>query len=264
MKTTLYNLVSEAKEQELFNKLSVDFPEMIETSKSIEVIEWEDEFAIADKNPEIIDLYQFYSDLLKQNQITSEEFQNRMQSLSNEYASKTVGISFIDKMQVSFRNSEKPTFAVALHELGHCHYKETDIIWGAMYGGGESLMWLGLTGRSKVSEKEILLYHTLLHDAYKRPEQLAKEIAEKIVSQTKLKCQPHLYSIMLYAGTIPDGLTKYIEGKEEIFTDLCHDKWHEVKVDSKNIRSFLINLVEGIKYNDSFYLTFAKVIGITH
>jgi hypothetical protein len=152
---TVFTLLSTHYSQYLF-LLKEAFPSMLETAKKTPVFPWKEEYNIADKNPEIIETIKHFESLLLRGLITEKEFQDKLSSVKFKYASRTEGIAFINEGFVSFRD-EKPSMGVILHELGHIHFKENDYIWGALYGGGEKLFWLGLKKdyNFKVKEKHV-------------------------------------------------------------------------------------------------------------
>jgi len=129
-------------EYELWKKA---FPKMYEFAEQVEVIPWQEEFALEDKNPEIIDRINFYQELLKNGMITEKEYMKRMGEI-NTFARKTLGIAFVEERKVAFRE-RVPSLQVALHELGHIFFEKRDDVWSDKYAGGETLMWAIATGR---------------------------------------------------------------------------------------------------------------------
>jgi hypothetical protein len=129
---------------EVFEKWKKKFPLMYEYAEKVEVIPWSDEYAVADRNPEIIDALEYY-DFLRENGLISDEEHNKYITELNKQmkgiASKTLGIAFMEENKVSFRE-KAPKLYVALHELGHCYFKKPDPLWASSYGGGEDIMWL--------------------------------------------------------------------------------------------------------------------------
>jgi hypothetical protein len=58
-----------------FPFIAKKFHDFTEFSKSVEVIPWQEEFAVADHNPEVIDHLEFLEKLLEMKAITQEEFE---------------------------------------------------------------------------------------------------------------------------------------------------------------------------------------------
>lgn len=251
----------------LFPKIEKLFPELIETSKEITVIQWRDEFQVADKNPEVVDEMDFYELLLRNKMITEKEYHSHINKLLSQanYISRTEGVAFIETKEISFRSSN-PHIAHIVHEIGHIHYAEPDPVWSAAHGGGEMLVQLALWKNYMTDDKAIRKYHSLIHLASVMPEKTAKEIAESIIEKTKLPCYPHLYAIQLFSGTIPDGLTRQCreKGLESLFNNLEDPKWEQIKVDYQGIRLFLTDILEGLKFEDSFSIAFAKAIELVY
>ncbi|WP_028841997.1 hypothetical protein [Thermodesulfovibrio yellowstonii] len=250
---------------EIFPRLSLLFPAMIETAKDVEVIPWQEEFAVADKNPEVIDSIEFFELLFKNGVITEEECRDNISKILSQagYSSRTEGIAFIEDRQVAFR-SPKPSISVVLHELGHIHFGEPDIIWSATYGGGEALMWLGLSKKFYIDEPCVLFYHTLLKEAYEKPQDVAKQVATVITEKIKIDCYPHIATLALFAGTILDGVMNELREKrlEHLFSDLLNPEWEKITPTRTMVWGFLVDLVEGLKWNDSFYSAYAKALGL--
>lgn len=238
---------------------------MVEASKEVEVIPWQEEYQIADKNPEVIDTIDFYEMMLKQGLINEEKFRKIIDNVISGYASRTEGIAFIENKTVSFRK-ETPDFSVVLHELGHVYFQEPDVVWSAAYGGGELLMWLGLKKQYFIDEDCIRIYHALIHDAFSRPIQVAKEISERIVTKLALNCYPCLFAIELMGGTLPEDIHQKLQGKklEDIMFELSDPRWKKLnkEVSSHDVFHFLQNLTAGLQYKDPFYMNYAITLNI--
>lgn len=250
---------------EVFPRLQLLYPAMVETARDVEVIPWQDEFQVADRNPEVIDAVEFFQMLLKNGLISEQECSESVNKIVSEagYSSRTEGIAFVEKRQVSFRRA-RPEIWIVLHELGHVHFQEPDVIWSAQYGGGESLMHLGLFRKFHVEESSVLLYHTLLKDAHQDPEGISRHIAVTVVERTGIRCYPHVAALSLFSGSIPDGLMGVLKetGTVELFSDLNSLEWKKVPVTRRMVLDFLINTVEGLKWGDSFSIAFAKALGL--
>lgn len=249
---------------DIFSKLQKLFPEFIESAKTITIIPWQEEFQIADKNPELLDAMDFYAMLYKNKMISQEEYEKQINELFTQakgYISRTEGISFIKEREISFR-SPKPKITYVIHEIGHIHYEEPDPVWSATYGGGELLMQLALFQNYTTNDASIRHYHSIIHNASILPENTTRELAEAIIQKTKLPCYPSLHAISLFSGAIPDGLWEQLRGRklEEIYDKLSDSRWEQVKVTYSNIRIFLTGVLEGLRYRDSFSIAFAKAL----
>jgi hypothetical protein len=251
---------------DIFPKLKKLFPEFIESARTITVVPWEESFQIADKNPEILDTIDFYEMLYKNNLISQEEYEKQINELfaqTKGYVSRTEGIAFIKERKISFR-SLKPKTTYVIHEIGHVHYEEPDPVWSATYGGGEMLMQLALFQNYVTNDKAIRQYHSIIHKASSQPKSIAKELAETIIEKTKLPCYPNLYAISLFAGTVLNGLISQLKAKklERIYSDFESPLWENLEVSYSDIRAFLANVLEGLRYGDGFFTAFAKALGL--
>jgi hypothetical protein len=254
------------EKSDIFSKLQKLFPEFVESAETITVIPWQEEFQIADKNPEIIDAMDFYAMLYKNKMISQEEYERQINELfaqAKGYISRTEGISFIKEREISFR-SPKTKITYVIHEIGHIHYEEPDPVWSATYGGGELLMQLALFQSYTTDDASIRHYHSIIHNASIFPENTAKEIAEAIIQKTKLPCYPSLHAISLFSGAIPNGLWEQLRAKklEEIYDKLNDSRWEEIDITYSQIRMFLTNIVDGLRYRDDFSIAFAKALGL--
>jgi len=252
------------EKSDIFSKLQKLFPEFVESAKTITVIPWQESFQIADKNPEIVDAMDFYAMLYKNKIISQEEYERQINELFAQvkgYISRTEGISFIKEREISFR-SPKPKITYVIHEIGHIHYEEPDPVWSATYGGGELLMQLALFQNYTTDDASIRHYHSIIHNASILPKNTAKEIAEAIIEKTKLPCYPSLHAISLFSGAIPDGLWEQLREKklEEIYDKLNDPRWEEIDITYSQIRMFLTNIVDGLRYRDDFSIAFAKAL----
>jgi hypothetical protein len=220
------------------------FPEMFEFSEQVKVIPWETNFAVADKNPEIIDQIELLDTALKSGMITEEEYEEKLKGLKR-YASRTEGVAFIETKEVSFRK-KIPSLYVALHELGHIYFEARyEPTWSQAYGGGEQLMWLIALGKlpsegnNEEKVKKYIDFLELYYTNRRKAERIANEIAEKILKEI--------------------GLTK-----EQTFKT-----WHIPKVEKTAINALLlatgtmpskdyplqmvlVNLLEAVRWNDPF------------
>jgi len=219
------------------------FPQMYNFSSEVEIIPWKDEYAIVDKNPEVIDEIEFWEYLYKNALITEKEYQKKLQELTRP-ASKTIGIAFIKTKQVSFR-TEFPPLLVILHELGHCYYEEEDPIWSSVYGGGEFLMNLILMGKFEGNEETIKYYHSLLHIGYTCPSVLEaklNEVAEELLEE------------ILVAKDIIEILPGVPKTPINIYAS-CSG-WLRRPDDPPTM--VLVEALEGVRWNDSWWVRFVK------
>lgn len=256
---TVFQLLSRLYPEMLF-KLKAHFPQILEFSKKVPVFPWKEEYNIADHNPEVIENLKALENLLSSGAISEEEYLAKSKKLfqDRKYASRTEGIAFIEEGFVSFRD-EKPKIGTILHELGHIYFQEPDIYWNAVYGGGETLFWLALNGSFKISEEHIRRHMEYLKRAYVEPEVLGKELTSLIQEKVKLKgCVPHLYAYMLYAGTLPSVIISH----DISFIDFSSENLLSIPYSTEGVLSFLTNLVEGLRYKDSFYIIYAKAINL--
>lgn len=250
------NLSELLKKYPFYYALKNKFPKMLFLANEIKIIPWEENFNLFDKNPEIIDTIEFLDILLKNNIITSEKYAEYLKNVSKGYASKTMGIAFINKKQVSFR-SQSPHPDIVLHELGHIYFEVNDLLWNASYGGGETLFHLALKEKYTITEHHIRNYHSLLEQTFKNSEKIHKLITDTIAP--KINVYPHLFTICLFAGYIPYFDTQLAY---EFFNDLKSEKWSTIPVDQNHLFSFFQNLIDGLIYRDSTWVFFAKLIGI--
>jgi hypothetical protein len=216
-------------------KFKEKFPKMWDYSKEIEVIEWKKEFGIVDSNPEVIENIEFLDILLKNGMITEKEYTEKLKNLKG-YSSKTLGIAFIEKKQVSFR-SKRPTFYVIVHELGHCYFETPDILWSSAYGGGESILWLIYQNKIEGDEETIKKWMEIIKLSHKERDKViemlndfAKKITEKYQIQIPNNEKP-IIGLMNFAGVL---------AQEELLPF-----------------SFLIDLIEGAKWSDPLFHRFA-------
>jgi hypothetical protein len=231
------------------------FPDFVEFSKSVEVIPWQEEFAVADYNPEVIDYLEFLEKLLQMQAITQEEFEKELSKLPS-YASKTGGVAFIEENVVSFRE-ENPPEHIVVHEIGHCYFKENDRVWSASYGGGESLFWLILRKDLPLNELAVFQYHSWLKRTLEgQVKEVAREVLKKL-SKLNLPVFPHIYTYQLYAGTMGIDASK-IPG--HLLFDLENKEWERVKVSREGLLSFFANLLVGASLSDSIFSAYLQAL----
>lgn len=241
---------------DFYPSLQKKFPSMANLAEEVEVIPWRDEFNVADKNPEVIEALEFLDMLLKNGMITEEQYIEQSRKVATSYASKTMGMAFIKDRKISFREAV-PKPAIVLHELGHVYFQVHDILWNASYGGGEILLHLALNNRYYITEGHIRRYHALLEKTYEDPEGVHKLITDAIAP--RLDVYPHLFTICLFAGYIPDFEARTAF---EFWDDLKSEKWGTIPVEQHHLFAFMQNLVEGLKYDDPAWVNFAEWLGI--
>jgi hypothetical protein len=238
-----------------FPLIAKKFPDFTEFSKSVEVIPWQEEFAVADYNPEVIDYLEFLEKLLQMKAISQEEFEREISKLPS-YASKTGGVAFIEEKVVSFRD-ENPPEHVVVHEVGHCYFRENDRVWSASYGGGESLFWLILRKDLSLNELSIFQYHSWLRRTLEgQVEEVAREIVRKL-SKLNLPVAQHIYAYQLYAGTMGIDAGKI---PPHLLFDLENREWEQIEVSKAGLLSFFANLLVGASLNDSVQMAYLKVL----
>ncbi len=238
-----------------FPLISKKFPDFVEFSKSVEVIPWQEDFAIADHNPEVIDFLEFLETLLQMRAISQEEYEREVSKLP-AYASKTGGVAFIEEGLVSFRE-ENPPEHIIVHEVGHCYFKENDKVWNASYGGGESLFWLILRKDLPLNELSIFQYHSWLRRTLEgQVEEVAKEVLKKL-SKLNLPVFPHIYTYQLFAGTMGIDASKI---PPHLLFDLQNKEWEKIEVSREGLLSFFANLIVGARLGDSVQLAYLQAL----
>lgn len=206
---TLYEFIKKYENgdyAELLNKFKTKFPALFEFTHQISVIPWQPDFAIADKNPEIINQIEFYNFLLKNNIITEQVYKKQISKISNQYSSRTEAISFIHTKQVSFR-SNYPPLHIIIHELGHIYFQTTDLYWNAIYSGGETLLHYTLQNKINLNESEIANYINFLKLIDTAP-QSAYNTLSQIILKTTQKYNipikpPIITNLCLHLGYLP-------------------------------------------------------------
>jgi len=238
-----------------FPLIARKFPDFVEFSRSIEVIPWQEEFAVADHNPEVIDYLEFLERLLQMQAISQEEFERETSKLPS-YASKTGGVAFIEDNVVSFRE-ENPEEHIVVHEVGHCYFKENDRVWNASYGGGESLFWLIIRKNLPLNELAVFQYHSWLKRTLEgQVEEVAREVVRKL-SKLNLPVAQHIYAYQLWAGTLGIDASKI---PPHLLFDLENKEWERVEVSREGLLSFFANLLVGASLNDSVHLAYLQAL----
>ncbi len=232
----LQSLMATYPESEKFKE---KFPRLWEYASKVEVIDWQEEFAVEDYNPEVIDEIDFLRMLLKSGMITQEDYIRKVKTLP--VASKTLAVAFMDEDKVSFR-SKRPPFSVLVHELGHCYFKVPDRLWSSEYAGGESILWLIYHDRLEGDEDTVKAWIDLLKLSYEDREKAMAFLDE--------------FAIRV-ANKYGMDFRKYFEVEERPIVELM--KWAgTIPEESMMPFAFYVNLVEGVRWRDPHYDTFAE------
>ena len=222
------------------------FPRLMDYAKVVEVIPWRKEFEVADRNPEIYDAIQYLKKLREKRAISEEEFKKKMEQLLpiGERVSKTLGIAFTERNEVSFREEVVP-FWLAIHELGHCFFKKPDPVWSGVYGGGEQLLWTIASGFLQGNEETIRKYMEfleLIDENPKKTSEFLNSLAREILGNKGVK---NVGGYALYSGYIPPKMENVIEPEEA-----------PDYLSPETLKSILINFLEGVRWKDTFSLAF--------
>jgi len=227
-----------------FSVIRKKFPDFVEFSKEVEVIPWEEEFAVADYNPEVAKTLRFLHELWKMKALSNEEYEKELKQFENEYSSLTLGVAFIEEKRVSFRFMP-PEEHVVVHEVGHCYFQAHDRVWNSVYCGGETLFWTIIARDLPLNELSIFEYHAWLEDILSgNQEKVEKKILSKL-SKLSLPIYPHILTYALWMGSI---LSDRIP--PELFEDLQSSEWSKVVVQKQDLISFLDNVILGTYYGD--------------
>lgn len=175
-------MVSNYSDDRTFQAFKEKFPKMFEFSKEVKIVPWKEEYAVGDCNPEIVDALKELHESLEKRLISPKEYLERFEELRKEFvkegASKTEGMAFPERKEVSFRD-KKPSFYVVLHELGHVYFKVDDSLWKARFGGGELVFWLILRGEIDAEERNEELVRAYINLFYKlQKEKKVKEVSD--------------------------------------------------------------------------------------
>ena len=231
--------------------LKEKFPGMAKTAEETIVVPWNPSYAIADKNPEVITELERLEELLKMGDINEETYNNLRRKLLKNYASLTLAIAFQQEKKVAFRKP-KPSLRTILHELGHIHFKAGDLLWSAAYGGAEILFWVGFGGAFKTTEKRIQDCIALIDTAFHDPEKAHSIIIERLRPfWEQLDIVPHVGALLVAAGTIPDIA----------FYDSKDSAWQEVPATTHLISQFITNVLDGLRFKDPWFVTYARYLG---
>ena len=217
-----YKAFSQYKEfKDKFKKL---FPSFYKGTLDIEIASWEE-----------------YRDLEKGDVDPDRE--------GKSFSRKIMGVSFWDKRIVAFRNfpPEVPEPTIFLHELGHVHFKVSDVPWNATYGGAEVLFWLIYHEKVNVpnSDRSLAWYVEAFRTAHtgelrdkKRILSLILDIADEV-----LNLKPKTLAAFYHTcGTI----------KPDSFTDFQFEKLDAEVNYEREPFDVLMALLDGAKYDNPF------------
>jgi len=241
-----------------FKTWSEKFPDMYLFASEVEVIPWQEEYQVADRNAEILDELDFWYELYKNKMITKEEYEKRRKEILDKakgILSKTRGIAFIESRAVSFRDNFPPLWVV-LHELGHVYFKEPDPTWSAVYGGGEKLMWLIIKGFAEGNERTLKRWMELLRKTYENPkeaEEILNRTAKNLLSRLNVKITDE--EMQRYLKHFPEEERKKEIYKYCIFSGYLPENPKTVGK-SSSVNAILMNAIEGIKWKDPFWQEF--------
>ena len=208
---------------ELFSKLNRSCPGMVEFSKTVEVIPWQDEFDVT---------------------------------------GDTGAVGFANTKKVSFRSPD-PSFYTVIHELGHVYFEEPDQIWSDLYGGGEGLLWLWLERHMFTTEQAIKTFHQYKRRATDDPESVASDLCNQIFSKLDLPAQPRLYCLRLLAGETPGemGITRS-RFLSDLKNPRWPGWLHTIPVDGKEVDEFLASLLFELRMQNPWYIKYAVALGL--
>ncbi|NPA53870.1 MAG: SHOCT domain-containing protein [Aquificae bacterium] len=265
----LYSFMKEAYPEET-QWLEDTYPNMMQTAKQIKIIPWQDEYAIADRNPEFIDQLKLLQMALDSGLISQEEYQNEVRKIPP--ASKTLAVALRQEKAVSFR--EYPSISVIIHELGHIHFDVDDLEWNSAYGGGENLIHITYSGKGHFTEEQIADYMRLYRHIYLLPleeiNQMAWKIGQAINEGLKemgyTDFPVHPVSLMMTAGIIPS--VEVNEGETVLWNTDPKTldqkiKNGEITFEPKSLKSALLIFIsayiqDGFIHGDPFLLNYGK------
>lgn len=254
------------KDSEFFEKFKTLFPSMYDFLSQIQVIPWQYEFQIADKNPEVITVLEYYEKLLDEGKISKAEFEEiaEQELRKSGFVSRTEGISFRERKEVSFR-TVPPTIFVFLHEVGHIYFNTDDYVWSAKYGGAEVLFWLLLQDRIRAKKPLELVqkYVQMLEHIEVDHKGVESEILAKLRGKinSQFLVSEHLANYMMVAGLIPEGYGEVLEKAREKGVGEDSKEFYSLWESSKDlVRQFLDFVLDGVKWNDGFANAYFKAI----
>lgn len=266
MKMNLLELMREYYPEEA-EKLKEKLPKIYDFAKQVETIQWQKEFEIADKNPELFENLRVLEMLYDSKMISEEDYiRERDKILKSGYSSITMGVAFIDDKKVSFRE-KVPNFIIILHELGHIYFRASDLPWNAMYGGAEILTHFALMDKIEITEKEIKDYIAIYTLVYLAKPEVIEEIEKIIISNITNQEMYRLIPVLFFSGILP-SLSLIEEGEEILYQEYEPEKIEKniqegkIKLNLQALKSSLLTFIsaylqDGIRYRDPFLQRFA-------
>ena len=216
------------------------FPEFYRGTLDIEVRPWSE-----------------YIHLEERYDVNPEVFENRGDP--RRYARKVLGVSFIRKRIVSFRDMP-PAERIFIHEIGHVHFRvSSEQPWNEIYGGAEILFWLILEDRldSENPDQDLKNLVEAMKLAHEGSEEERKYLLERILTELKRKFGfGSLAECYRATGTIPDpgsfknfDLKLFFTEPERLEPDLKAEPFR-----------FLSNLLLAGQYGDPNGISLLKTI----
>lgn len=245
---TAYDLLERYYEESL-ERLKEGFKSFLETAKEIEVIEWQDEFAVADKNPEVILQLEELEKKLKNKEIDEETYKEAVRKIASVPASITIGVAFIDEKKVSFRTTPPP-LRVLLHEIGHIHYKVKDLIWSSTFGGAELLLQAHVAKICNTSDEKLKDLISFMKLCYDNPEEAHSWFVSKcalFIEENSIA--RHIGAIMAYFGTLI---------AENTPIDPTDSEWLNVPVTTRLLIHAVAEILTGLCYREPASVFLAK------
>ena len=119
------------------------------------------------------------------------------------------------------------------------------------------MFWLGLEGRYQIGEAEVRRFHSLFRRAQKgQHEEVAEEIVERIAPLYGEQIVPAFYPVYLFTGC--GYMLEGISTTEIDPYDLTSEEWLSIKPARTDVVLFFVNLTEGLKWSDSFWVEYAR------
>lgn len=248
-----FELLLQIADENVLSRLENGFAGMLETARQTEVIEWDDEFAVADKNPEVyFQLEQLEKDF-KEGRIDEETFKREFARIARVPTSVTLGIAFIPEKKVSFRTMP-PSLSVFLHELGHVHFRAGDLLWSRSYGGAEILLHLHVAGSYESSEEKVRDALDILDMALHDPESAHAVLLERLkrfIQQNNI--YPHIGAVLLFAGVLVD--------EENAPFSPSDPAWEKIPITTRLMEYAITEILAGLTTGEPFCEYFARKMG---
>lgn len=234
-----YELLVEIADEEILKRLKNGFSGLVEFSKEVEVLDWEPEFAIHDKNPEVWFQLRELDRLFEAGEIDEKTYLEKRKQLERIYTSVTMGVAFIEDKAVSFR--EKPSLGLWLHEVGHVYFRAGDLVWSSTFGGAELLLAIHLNTHYLSSEDSVRDLLRILYIATESPETAHEMLLNRFGRAILVyKTRRHIGALMMAMGSIIC---------EDVY-DPDDPRWDEVEVKEDIIRYAIANILDGVLYHD--------------